>query len=255
MWGGGDSRSLVMRNGGAYVPDAENQAPVAAAQVADRVECTSAAGARVTLDGLSSSDPDDVAGQDSEIVSYEWIEGIDTGSPVLLGNGASLDVDLPLGSHAIALRVTDACGATGITKTSVTVQDTVAPALTLLATPAVLWPADRKMRTIDVQPVVSDLCDASPAVTLTGLTANEPSGGDAAGADVGTADFQVDLRATRSGNSSGRVYRLTYQAVDSSGNPVEKTVLITVPHDRRGTVPGGTILAKPAGVGITPKGH
>ena len=139
--------------------------------------------ATVTLDGTTSSDPDQVSGGDSEIVSYEWIEGLGSGSPTVLGTSATLDVALPLGAHSIALRVTDACGATNIATTSVVVEDTVAPTFTPAVEPSVLWPPDRRMRTVNVHGTVSDVCDATPSIALTGVTANEPVAGDVAGAN------------------------------------------------------------------------
>jgi len=84
---------------------------------------------------------------------------------------------------------------------------------------------------------VSDICDASPEVTLVSITMNE---GDEAKGDGHTAgDIQIGgdgaiyLRAERSGSGSGRIYTITYQAVDDSGNAAVRSATVTVPHDRR----------------------
>ncbi|HET8946681.1 MAG TPA: hypothetical protein VFQ07_06840, partial [Candidatus Polarisedimenticolia bacterium] len=103
-------------------------------------------------------------------------------------------------------------------------------------------------------------CDASPAVVLTEIGANEPAGGDIAGADLGASDFSLDLRATRAAAGPGRVYRITYQALDTAGNTVERVVEVTVPHDRRGGVSSAPLTVKPEPVhgGAVPapgKGH
>jgi hypothetical protein len=51
-------------------------------------------------------------------------------------------------------------------------------------------------------------------------------------------DIQIDengliyLRAERSGKGDGRVYTITYQAVDASGNTSEATATVTVPHNQ-----------------------
>ena len=83
----------------------------------------------------------------------------------------------------------------------------------------------------------SDICDASPKVSLVSITTNEA---DEAKGDGHTADdIQVDdngliyLRAERSGTGSGRIYTITYQAVDDSGNAAVARATVTVPHDQR----------------------
>jgi hypothetical protein len=55
--------------------------------------------------------------------------------------------------------------------------------------------------------------------------------GDIQGADIGTPDTALLLRAERDGKGSGRVYTLTYRAIDRSGNVTPALATITVPHD------------------------
>jgi hypothetical protein len=53
-----------------------------------------------------------------------------------------------------------------------------------------------------------------------------------------TGDIQVDtkgrifLRAERSGTGTGRVYTITYDAVDCGGNVTRRSAIVTVPHDQ-----------------------
>jgi hypothetical protein len=57
---------------------------------------------------------------------------------------------------------------------------------------------------------------------------------DIEGADIGTDDRSVLLRAERAGTLIGRVYTLTYEAVDAAGNvSPPQSVTVTVAHDRR----------------------
>jgi hypothetical protein len=42
--------------------------------------------------------------------------------------------------------------------------------------------------------------------------------------------FRFDLRAERSGLGDGRVYTITYKAVDNCGNMTFVSVTVTVPH-------------------------
>jgi len=55
---------------------------------------------------------------------------------------------------------------------------------------------------------------------------------DITAADLGTADTEVDLRAERNGTGTGRVYQMTYRAVDASGNSTPAFAVVTVPHDQ-----------------------
>ncbi len=43
-------------------------------------------------------------------------------------------------------------------------------------------------------------------------------------------DTTFRLRAERNENGSGRVYSLTYRAVDACGNATEETTTVTVPR-------------------------
>ena len=76
---------------------------------------------------------------------------------------------------------------------------------------------------------------------LVSITSNEPDNGkgdgntvnDIQGAAFGTDDREFKLRSERSGRGSGRVYTITYEAEDQSGNTTTAEVTVTVPHDRR----------------------
>lgn len=48
-------------------------------------------------------------------------------------------------------------------------------------------------------------------------------------AAIGADDRAVSLRAERSGAGDGRVYTLTYEAVDGSGNATRATATVRVP--------------------------
>ncbi|NIP26585.1 MAG: hypothetical protein GWN67_07580, partial [Phycisphaerae bacterium] len=44
-------------------------------------------------------------------------------------------------------------------------------------------------------------------------------------------DGSIYLRSERSGTSSDRVYTITYQAVDDSGNTTVRSATVSIPHD------------------------
>lgn len=226
-----------------------NRPPVAAASAAASVECTSPAGALVSLDGSASSDPDSTPGTNDGIATFEWFENFGTTSQALLGSGPRIEATLPLGAHLVVLQVTDPAGLTGTAQVSATVVDTTPPGLTLTLSPTTLWPANHRMVPVQVAWRSSDACDPSARVTLTSVTSTDPDStpgnGNAAGdildASIGMPDTMVLLRAERSAAGPGRVYTLAYAATDSSGNSTTSVGVVTVPHDR-----GASAAAKPA---------
>jgi hypothetical protein len=201
------------------------------------VECTSPEGALVVLDASASSDPD--AGD--EVVLFEWFEDFGLPGEVLLGTGEVVEVVLPLGEHAITLRVRDRPGARRTDSLVVGVVDTVAPAVSVGLEPEELWPPNHRLVEVDAVVAAADLC-STPAVVLESVASSEPDdapGGedgatrdDIQDADLGTADFGMRLRAERSGAGTGRIYQVRYRATDGAGNAAAATGGAVVPHDQ-----------------------
>ena len=191
--------------GSAYVYTV-NQPPVADAGPDTVVECTSAAGTTVHLDGSGSTDPDSTPGTNDDIVSFRWFEDFGLPTQTLLGVGETLDVVLPHGVHTITLEVTDSAGHTDTDEVVVSIVDTEPPEASLTLTPNVLWPPNHKLATIVATLTVSDECDPDPSVTLVSITSNEPDEGTGDGnqpndiqdADFGTDDREFRLRAESS---------------------------------------------------------
>jgi len=119
----------------------------------------------------------------------------------------------------------------------ITAVDTTPPEFDFSVTPTVLWPPDHKMVKITPTWTVSDECDASPQVSLVSIVMNEGDG--TIGDGHTTDDIRVDddgsiyLRAERSGPNSGRIYTITYQAVDDCGNVTVRSATVSIPHDFR----------------------
>jgi predicted outer membrane repeat protein len=216
-----------------------NHIPIADAGPDQVVEAQGAFGARVTLDGSCSSDADSTPGTNDDIVSFDWykVDACDPNFEDFLGSGEVIDCNLPLGEHIIVLEVIDRAGAFDTNEVTIVVQDTTPPDFTLSVTPTTLWPVNHKMVLITLSWRVSDICDASPEVSLVSITMNEED--EATGDGHTTNDIQVGdngliyLRAERSGAGSGRIYTITYQAVDCSGNAAVASATVTVPHDQR----------------------
>ncbi|MGH9867103.1 MAG: FG-GAP-like repeat-containing protein [Candidatus Polarisedimenticolia bacterium] len=190
-----------------------NLAPTAVALAPSPVECASAGGTPVLLDGTGSSD-------DQGIVSYEWLLG-----ETLLGQGAILQVELPLGEHEITLRVTDGGGLTGTSTILVLVTDTAPPSLTVAATPALLWPPNGDHHDVHVTADANDAC-GPVSVALVSITSSEPDPDAILDADPGTPDFDVRLQADKTGQT--RIYTLVYRTTDGSGHTAEASTTVEV---------------------------
>jgi hypothetical protein len=117
--------------------------------------------------------------------------------------------------------------------------------------PEELWPAEHQMEMVQVAWAAADLCDPAPAVRLVAATSSEPDDatgvGDGAttedigGANLGTPDTAIDLRAERAAVGPGRTYQIEYQAMDGSGNIASALGVVTVPRDQ-GHGPEGLLL-------------
>ena len=111
--------------------------------------------------------------------------------------------------------------------------DEIPPTLEVSVTPDTLWPPDHRYVEVQATVMVSDNFDPNPALALVSVTSNEPDDGEDDGNTVDDIvildDFTFNLRAERSGVGNGRVYTITYQAVDACGNVTEKSATVSVP--------------------------
>jgi len=153
----------------------------------------------------------------------------------------------PLGLTTVNWTATDDASNIGSDTQDVTIVDTTPPELSVVLSPTELWPPNHKMHEIIATVSTSDTCDTSPVIELVNITMNE---GDEAlaydplydamqGDGQTTNDIQyysgtgqVFVRAERSGTGNGRVYTLTYQATDASGNTTQAEATVTVPHSQ-----------------------
>jgi len=145
------------------------------------------------------------------------------------GQGQSLNV--PTAYMTKAFKASDFIG-------FVAPLDTIPPTVTISASPSVLWPVNHRMVEIDVHAVATDNLDPNPVVSFVSVTSNQGDG--VRGAGQSSPDVSVDaagnifLRAERDATSNeDRVYTITYQARDFSGNVGTGSTTVVVPHDQR----------------------
>ena len=120
--------------------------------------------------------------------------------------------------------------------------DKTAPVISASVNPAALWPPNHKLVDVTATVVTSDATSGVEGVSLVSATSSEPDNGkgdgntvdDIQGAEIGTEDYELQLRAERSGGGSGRTYTVTYEATDLAGNTATASATVTVPHDQGG---------------------
>ena len=88
--------------------------------------------------------------------------------------------------------------------------------------------------TREVTVAAQDRCDPAPVCQLIAVSSNEPVNGTGDGHTAPdwqiTGPLTVSLRAERAGNGSGRVYTLTTECHDATGNRAQGATTVTVPH-------------------------
>jgi hypothetical protein len=141
-----------------------------------------------------------------------------------------LNYTFTLGTHIVTLYAIDEAGNTGSDNVTVTVVDTTPPEITVSIAPDSLWPQNHKYVQVQATVTAQDAVDPSPTITFISITSNEPDGNTVNDITM-LSDYTFEFRAERSGNGVGRVYTITYQATDASGNSAQASTTVTVNHN------------------------
>ena len=108
------------------------------------------------------------------------------------------------------------------------------------ADPDCLWPPNNKMVPVNILGVTDP--DGDPVtIVITGITSDEATatekgaGGPKHAPDAdGIGTDTAELRSERSGKGNGRVYEISFIALDGEGGECEGSVAVCVPHDQSG---------------------
>jgi hypothetical protein len=141
-----------------------------------------------------------------------------------------------LGATTVSCTATDAAG-NATTKTfTVNVVDTTAPVISSFTpSESVLWMPDHRMVPLTILVTVGDVVDPAPVCSIVSISSNEPidgTGDGDTGPDWSFSGLSLSLRAERSGTGNGRVYTISGECRDSSGNVATASTTVRVPKKR-----------------------
>lgn len=221
------------------------------------VTCTSSAGPscnfNVTVNDTENPTitcPADItvnapSGSCSAVVNFIVTGSDNCGVPTIVTSKASGSV-FPLGTTTVNATATDAAGNSVNCSFNVTVKDVTGPVITTNGQTIELWPPNHKYKTVKITDLVSsasDLCDPGVSINsvrIAKVTSDEPnnSGGDGNTTNdivIAPDCKSVQLRSERMGGGNGRVYTITFEVKDASGNVSTATAKVTVPHSQNGS--------------------
>jgi len=116
---------------------------------------------------------------------------------------------------------------------TIAVVDTTPPIMTdPSVSPVSLWPPNHKLVPVSVDASATDACGGPAACQIASVGSNEPidglGDGDTAPDWTITGPLSAKLRAERSGMGAGRIYTITVECADASGNAASDTTTVTV---------------------------
>lgn len=193
----------------------------------------------------------EVSDVDGDLLQYEWSEDgtiLCSGTIGSLKGGSSVflpecivPAGLQLGQHLFALNVKDGYNDPVLASIDALVQDRCAPTLAPVIDKSILWPPNKEMIEVVIEPNVVDDSDCVELVVE--VSSNEPEAG-LSSADMGpdftapvidpdTGLISLQLRAERDGHGDGRIYTIVITAIDCAGNSSTASLEVVVPHDKR----------------------
>lgn len=187
----------------------DTTAPVLTTPAVLHVEATSAAGAIATWVATA-------------------VDAVDGDRPVTCDPASG--TFFAFGTTTVVCTAADTRGNDTSNAFDVIVEDTTPPEiLNLTATPNLLTPPNHRMVDVTVSATAVDTVDPAPTLEIISVTSNQADNGTGDGDEPGdivfTGGFTMQLRAERS-HGIDRIYTITVQATDASGNVSTATVLV-----------------------------
>lgn len=134
------------------------------------------------------------------------------------------------GKYKIEYRSVDGAGNMEETKVEEIKIDQTAPELTVSVDKPILLVPNHKLVDIKAFLDYGDVTSGIDSVVLKSITVDEPNAdySDISGALYKTLDTEFALRSERNGKGNGRIYTITYLAIDQAGNTTEAQATVTV---------------------------
>jgi hypothetical protein len=212
----------------------DNDPPVANCVAPFTIELNASGQASITAADIDDGSTDN-CGIDTVVASPTTFDCDDIGSPV-----------------AVTLTVTDTTGNISTCVTTVTVEDNIAPGLTVITNPITLWPPNHSYETIVLSQLfvsASDNCAnlSIDDVFISRVTSDEAENGPADGNTVDDIVIasdcgSVQLRKERRANGNGRVYTIYMTVDDGNGNSSEASAEVHVPKNNNSSVIADGVL-------------
>jgi len=182
------------------------------------VECTSPAGASVTLDASASTDPD------NNISFYVWRRGSPTATPLAPPSSSPLAKTFqPLGIESYYVQVVDSRFSADDAFVRVGVVDTSAPTISCNASATIVpsdVPENPPRLPVSFKASATDACSTAPRVAITGYTCTV---GQACKAVISGDTITI----VNSGGVGNKIL-WTVSAQDGTGNVGQKTCSVDV---------------------------
>jgi hypothetical protein len=142
------------------------------------------------------------------------------------------------GTNVVLYRSADAAGNAETAQSLVVNIDKTAPAVSLSATPDVIWPANNQPFEVSLAGTGSDATSGLASVSYVvtdeyGAPLSIPAR-TLAGTSAEWGEALIVEASRRGDDLDGRLYRVTVTVTDRAGNTANATADIVVPHDQRG---------------------
>ncbi len=142
-----------------------------------------------------------------------------------------------IGTTTVTCTARDVAGNAASASFKITVKDATAPAIaSVTPSQSTLWPPDHRLVSMTVAVSASDRVDPSPVCTIASIKSSEVINGLGDGDtwpdwDIGNG-LSFQLRAERAGKGPGRIYTITVDCADKSGNHATKSATVSVPKNQ-----------------------